>query len=339
MALLQALLAWLLHSLGRVVNSAVSWATLLLFGKVPDNRQTVLSVICLSSVLWLLAVVGFLFPRFGAFLFLLAPPQSVIGTHWISYSMLALAVLIPCVNGILSLWLDNRDNHNWKDKWIPAALSGWKLTLALSVTVWLMLIIAPINRLNDLFRKWRSEYIAVVIEPRDYVDVTNDLRAILESAGIKCTEQKPSLVMQAPVWLLVALAGGMLKQLVAEKLTKLVYEDGELEIRPSDLIVRGTRQRTNDVMALIIAEFGFGKAYLSWTKEANRLEDELRNTWLSVHDNKVPISRALKMADASYEKLQKLHLRKEEWEILYRLWLKLKLDIWESSTQFDRKVG
>src|SRR3954464_9718970 len=73
MAIIQALLTMLFRQMGRVLNTAFGWATTLLFGQVPEKRQTYLSAIALGSGLWLVVVLGIAFPRLGAFLLAFVP--------------------------------------------------------------------------------------------------------------------------------------------------------------------------------------------------------------------------------------------------------------------------
>src|SRR5919198_2608122 len=76
MAIVQALLAALFRSAGKLLNMAFGWATIMLFGKVPQDRQLYLSVIAFGSVIWLVGLVAIVFPGFGAFLlaFVTLPP-------------------------------------------------------------------------------------------------------------------------------------------------------------------------------------------------------------------------------------------------------------------------
>jgi len=45
MAIVQALLALVFRSAGRLLNMVFGWATMMLFGKVPQDRQIYLSII------------------------------------------------------------------------------------------------------------------------------------------------------------------------------------------------------------------------------------------------------------------------------------------------------
>ena len=65
MALVQALLAMVFKSAGKLLNTAFGWATVLLFGRVPEDRQVYLSGVTVGSVLWLVALLGVAFPGIG----------------------------------------------------------------------------------------------------------------------------------------------------------------------------------------------------------------------------------------------------------------------------------
>src|SRR5215831_4328686 len=53
MAIVQALLAAVARSAGRVLNTVFGWATVMIFGRVPESRQIYLSVIAFGSVVWI----------------------------------------------------------------------------------------------------------------------------------------------------------------------------------------------------------------------------------------------------------------------------------------------
>src|SRR3954451_8277535 len=73
MAIVQAVLALIFRSAGKLLNTAFGWATGMLFGKVPQDRQIFLSVIAFGSVAWIVAVLGIIFPSFATFLLAFVP--------------------------------------------------------------------------------------------------------------------------------------------------------------------------------------------------------------------------------------------------------------------------
>ena len=58
---------------GQVLNLTLGWATILLFGKVPQKKQFVLLILVFGSLVWVALVVGVLVPDVGSFLIALTP--------------------------------------------------------------------------------------------------------------------------------------------------------------------------------------------------------------------------------------------------------------------------
>src|SRR6059058_1659812 len=102
MAIVQALLALVFRSAGRLLNTAFGWATIMLFGKVPQDRQIYLSIIAFGSVAWIVAVLGIVFPSFATFLLAFVTLPSWVDRTWVRLAMLAAAAAIPLVVGVVS---------------------------------------------------------------------------------------------------------------------------------------------------------------------------------------------------------------------------------------------
>src|SRR2546423_7039694 len=102
MAFLQVAIARALRRASKVLNTAFGWATMLLFGQVPSDRQIYLSLISLASVVWLVFILGIAFPSFATFLLTFVSLPGWVDRTWIRLAMLASAVLLPAVVGLLS---------------------------------------------------------------------------------------------------------------------------------------------------------------------------------------------------------------------------------------------
>src|SRR5512145_2163037 len=105
MAILQAVLAMVFRSAGKILNTVFGWATVLLFGKVPEDRQYLLSAIALGSVLWLAVALGIAFPSVGTFLLAFVPLPKWMDDNWVRMIMLGLTVIIPLAVGGIALFL------------------------------------------------------------------------------------------------------------------------------------------------------------------------------------------------------------------------------------------
>src|SRR5580765_3981893 len=186
MAVLQALLAIVGRQLGRLLNTAFSWATVLLFGKVPERRQLYLSAISAGSILWLVLLLGVAFPSVGTFLLAFVPLPKWVGEATVRLSRLAGAMLLPAVIGILSLFLlDPGDRPKGIYAKLKAIATGYPYTFGLAFTLVLMIIVAPILKARAVLRRWTTTHIPIVVEPKDYDDTVVKLRQVLCEHGVE----------------------------------------------------------------------------------------------------------------------------------------------------------
>jgi HD superfamily phosphodiesterase len=89
-----------------------------------------------------------------------------------------------------------------------------------------------------------------------------------------------------------------------------------MTLHPTDLSVLGRKSKLAHARAAIVRELTFTEAYQTWSKEAQELEDRLVKASRG-EDDLDAIGKALKERDLAYE----------EWEILYRLLLQVKLRV------------
>src|SRR5581483_10779627 len=143
MAIIQALLALLFRYTGTVLNTVFGWATILLFGKVSKDHQMYLTAISMGSVLWIVAVLGIAFPGLATFLLSFVTLPRWIDKNWIRLGMFGLALVLPAVVGILSLYMLTPEQRpsGWNNR-IRLVFRGYPYTFGLSVTLIMMCIFA-----------------------------------------------------------------------------------------------------------------------------------------------------------------------------------------------------
>ncbi|MEO8229833.1 MAG: hypothetical protein ABI628_08740 [Chloroflexota bacterium] len=78
MAFLAALVAFGSKYAGKVLTTALGWASTMLFGRVPASRQIALAGITFGSVIWMVLLAGVALPDLGTFLLLIIPSQSLV---------------------------------------------------------------------------------------------------------------------------------------------------------------------------------------------------------------------------------------------------------------------
>ncbi|MEA2642513.1 MAG: hypothetical protein QOF51_3907 [Chloroflexota bacterium] len=321
MAIVQVLLTAVTRSAGKILNTAFGWATMMLFGKVPQERQSYLSVLSFGSVAWIAAVVGIVVPRFGVFLLSFVRLPDWVQPGWVRLGMLTAALFIPLVIGFISIkLLDPAAQPKTTGAKARAILRGYPATLGLAVTLILVFCFVPFMRLPTMLKRWTTQHVPVIVEPTDYLDVVDEMEQVLQAAEWKVTRHEASWMLKLPVKILGTLAGGMTKSLVADQLTTLAASSLEVTLHPADLVIAGKEHEVIRARAALAEQLAFSKAYLTWSKEANELEDRIRRLWEEMRQAPEAFlhSGAIKRLQAIETDLKHVEIPYEEWEVLFR---------------------
>src|SRR5262245_17436704 len=154
MAIVQALLAMITRSAGKVLNTVFGWATVLLFGRVSADRQIYLSGIAFGSVIWLVVLAGVAFPSFATFMLSFVTLPDWVGKTWIRLAMLAAVVVLPAIVGGLSIMmLDREARPRGAGAVVKTVLKGYPYTVGLAITLVMMTVFAPIMKLRALAKR------------------------------------------------------------------------------------------------------------------------------------------------------------------------------------------
>ena len=317
MAIIQAILAVLTRSAGKLLNTVFGWATVLLFGRVSADRQVYLSGIAFGSVIWLIVLVGVAFPSFATFMlsFVTLPPW--VSKTWIRLAMLAAVAVLPAVVGGLSIMMLDREARPRGAAGIArTVLKGYPYTVGLAVTLVMMTVFAPILKVRALFKRWTSAHVPVIIESDDYAQVVDAAQRALAAGGIETQRQRASFLLRAPTKVLTFFAGGAVTGLVAGELTTLRSADIEIVLHPSDLVINGRQGKAAHTRAILAKRLVFTPAHLTWNKEALELEDRLVAIWRARQTR--PTRVLLRELGTVEAKLDRLEIPYEEWDVLFR---------------------
>ena len=114
---------------------------------------------------------------------------------------------------------------------------------------------------------------------------------------------------------ILALAGGArVAALVPRTLLVLCNDNVEVVIHPVGLAIRGRKGSLSRARAAIARELTFTRANQTWTKDAQEIEDALARA-----------ARGEADLDAIGRRIADSELDFEQWEILYRLFLQVRL--------------
>jgi hypothetical protein len=318
MAVLQILLAIFTRTAGRVLNTAFAWATIALFGRVPPRQQLYLSIMAFGSMAWLISAIGVAFPSVATFLLAFVTVPSWVRPGWIRLVMLLTSLTSPLlVGGLCLLALDPVERPGTTAARIKAALRGYPVTVGLSLTLAMLLVFVPILKVRAAMKRWTSTHVPVLVKPDAYFDVLHDLERALTADGWRAARVPASWTLRIPLRVFGALAGRSVP-FVAERLTTLRADRLEVTLHPSDLILSGPNGDVMRARARLAERLAFSRLYMTWTTEAQCVEDALRKLWLSFEvrngggreeeGRKHAIEHELRAAEVSYE----------EWEVLFR---------------------
>ena len=305
--------AFIGRQLGRVLQLAFNWATLVLFGNVPEDRRLFLSAMAFASVVWPILVAGVFVPSFATFLlsFVTVPDWL---DPWVRLGMLVLALMLPLVVGVLETRLPAEGARPRGTRLLRRVLGGYPTSLVLFVVLVWMMVVAPIGKIRAILRRRESVHVPIAVRPGRYDVVVRDLAAALARAGIDVSRRRAPWPYEVPAKVIARFGGGGVGALVPRALWQLVGVDFEMTLHPMDLALLGRKGPLARARAAIVRELTFTEAYQTWSREAQRLEERLERAARGEDD-----------LDAIGAVLERTALDFEEWIILYRLFLQVRL--------------
>ena len=317
MAIVQALLIALFRFLGKIVNTAISWATIMLFGKVDQSRQVYISLAALGSVLWLVIILGLAFPAIGLWLLSFARLPAGVDAAWVRAGMLAGVIVLPLLIGATLLVLFDRGRRARRGGVLLTILRGYPYTLGLSTTVLVMSVFAPLARLRHLARRWATMHVPIIIEDAYYKEVVADIQRALTAGAVETRVHLAPAVLRTSLKILTVLGGKGGGSVAADHLAVLRSRSAEILIHPSDLVIGAPEAHAARIRAILATKLTYTRAYRTYSKDANEIEDEIRSLWERMR-REAPTQPERGVLDRLEARLSALPLDFEEWEILHR---------------------
>jgi hypothetical protein len=320
-AIIAPLFAFVGRFVGKIVQTAFGWATVLLFGRVPESKQLLLSGVALGSIAWIVVLVGVLVPDVGVFLLAAIPAPDFVRDEWIRLGMLVAAVILPLLVGVAGLFLIDPAERPTGMGRVVQVLRGYPYALVLAFVLVFLLVVAPIRKVRTIVKRWEDAHIPVVVKPGGYERVADDLEATLDRAGLPIQRAKAPVVLELPSKLLAAVGGSSVRSLVPDRVVVLKSDGLEVTVYPSDIGMAGTKERVARSRAAMASTLTFTAAYQTVTKEAQEIEDRLT----AIQDSTGGLPwQALAEVD---ERLARIVLPHDDWEVLYRIRLQVERNL------------
>jgi hypothetical protein len=323
MAILAAVFGVLGRLVGKLLTAALGWASTLLFGRVPQDKQIVLVLITFGSIAWVAMLAGVLFPDVGTFLLAAIPVPSFVDKNWVRLAMLVGAIVTPLLIGAATIFIQTKDGRPQGVEAIKSALRGYPLAFILAFVLVFLAVIGIVRKARAAAKRWSDAHVAVVVRPGGYDRMVADLEMALDDAGLDVDHGDAPSILALPGRLLGAIAGRGVKALVPDKLVQLTGRGLEIQLYPSDIAIAGQELLVTRARAAVASRLASTAAFLTTSAEAEAIEARLEKLARS----RVGGERAAAELGSIDHELATVKVPYEEWETLYRIRLQVERDL------------
>ena len=317
MALFASLFALVGRFVGRILTTTLGWATVLLFGRVPQDRQVWLAVLTFGSLIWVAAVAGIALPDVGTVLLAAVPRPAWIPEDWVRLAMLATALALPLVLGGVTLLLFDPEDRPRGLGMVTQLARGYALVPALAVTLVVLAVTGVIRKLDALVHRRQDAHVAMIVRPGHYDAIVAMLEETLRAGELVTGRRAGPSVLTVPARMLARIAGRGIGRLVPDRLVELTGPRLVVAVYPSDLAITGGADVVARARGLVTRDVPSRDAWFTTTKEAQAIEDEMAA--LEPADPEVR-EAALPALD---RRLLDLTIDQDTFEVLYRRRLQL----------------
>jgi hypothetical protein len=317
MALIGSLFALVGKFVGRILTTTLGWASSLLFGRVPQDRQVWLAVLTFGSLVWVAAVAGIVVPDIGTVLLTAFPRPAWIPEDLVRLAMTVVALVLPAVLGGVTLLLFDPEDRPRGTALALQVARGYLLVPGLAVTLVVLAVAGTVRKVDAAMHRRKDAHVALVVRPGRYDTLVDTLEQTLRQGGIRTRRRAGPGVLTIPARMLARIAGRGIGRLVPDRLVELRGRTVSVAIYPTDLALTGTADGVARARGLVARDVKSTDAWFTTTKEAQAVEDRMA---------------ALEDADAATRdaalpeldrKLLDLTIDQETFEVLYRRRLQL----------------
>jgi hypothetical protein len=335
MATLAGILGVVGRFAGKLLTTTLGWASSLLFGRVPQDRQVVLALMTFGSVVWAALVLGILLPELGAFLVAAVPAPEVVDRGWLRLAMVAGALVVPLVVGVATLFVVEPANRPSGRAAVGQVVRGYPLCAALALTLVILAGVGIARFVHHRAIGWTDAHVPIVVRPGGYDRVVADLEAALDGAGLAVDRRPAPLPLAIPGRMLSRIAGPTIRALVPDRPVELVGADIEIGLYPSDIAIAGKKLAVARARSAIATRLTSTAASMTTSAEAQEVEAQLEALARpsaaggepGTNAGPVDLVRAGTILATIDRELATIEVPHDEWEILYRQRLQVERDL------------
>ncbi len=315
------LLAW--QALSKSASFALGWATAIYFGQVPGKQGRILAVVSLASAAWVILLVGFGLPLLaGAALDAAGIVDRNFSVQPVHVLGLSAALLLgPPAIAAATVWGEFHADRTPR-QWARMLPSSYPAAASLGLGVMQMIAFTPILLVQRLVKKHRLLQTAVSLRPEaNDDDLLDGVRTALSRMGLENVRAHPAPTMLAWPMRTIGFAARRLIGAVVRGDPMRLRADGlQIFAYATNVAVLGPSEEAHRARSELGRELPFHNAHITWSDDAQQLEDEIMDARAAEGDAPERLHARL---EAIQGRIDVAALDPEEWNLLYRLRLQV----------------
>jgi hypothetical protein len=333
MAVVQALLALITRSLGRITSAIFGWAVVALFGQTDPAEKTKLSALVGAAAAWPVLLLGIAMPKVSVFVLGFVPLPDWIPRWTVRLVWIVLAATIPLAVG-LTMAMRRPRGRALSGVNPPAAqelafkrgLRGLPTTIGIAAAFLVVFVTVPVLRVVSLVRRRVDVQVPLLTDREHYDPVAAEIAQVLARHDFPVQPATPGWWMTLPSQILLRLGGPAFRAHIPERLAYFRGDRLEVALYPNSLLLRGSAQDTALAHGLVVEALTAAPALQTFDSRAQDIERQIRRVWAVYRENPAAHqdSAALegRLNDIA-EELGRAPLSYDEWQIVYRQALQL----------------
>jgi hypothetical protein len=333
MALVQAVLALISRSLGRITSAMFGWAVVALFGQPTPTEKTMLSALVGAAAAWPVLLLGIAMPKVAVFVLGFVPLPSWIPSWTVRMVWIALALAIPFAVGLTMAIrrprggiLSGVTRPAAREPALKRLLRGFPATIGIAAAFVVVFVTVPALRVMSLVRRRVDLQVPLVTDRDSYHQVAAEIVRVLGRHRFSVREAPPGWWMTLPSWILLRLGGPAFRDHIPDRLAYFRGDRLEVALYPNGLLLRGSAQDTAWAHGVVVEALTAAPALQTFDPRAQDLERQIRRVWSvyreqpEAHEDSPALSGRL---DEIARELGEAPVTYDEWQIVYRQALQL----------------
>jgi hypothetical protein len=338
MAIIQALLALISRSLGRVLSAVFGWAVVALFGETSRTKKIWLSALVAAAAAWPLLLIGTITPKAAALILAFVPVPGWVPAWTVRAVWITLALAVPLAVGVaVAVRQPNKMRASARtlsgprhdtiksSRWAQMA-RGLPITIGVASAFLIVFVTVPALRITSFIRRRVDLHIPLVTDVNSYEGVAAEVARTLTSHGFEVSPAEPPWWMTAPSRILLWVDRASFATYVPRRFAYYRGQRLEVALYPNALLLRGDAQDAAWAHGVLVEALTATPGLQTFDPSAQDIEKQIRRVWQVYRQNpeahRHSSALSARLTEISHE-IYRLPVTYDEWQIIYRQALQL----------------